>query len=537
MREALVRRCSGLSGKGVCHLAKVWPGQPAASVPPPPTQPPASVSQEVFDTYQYKPCYVHNYRLMAVGHSVGYEAALKALHEAREAGQTDPLTYNYLIHVALGARSEKLSAERLQRANRAWEMMAADGMRPSIALCHRMLGVWAQSNQLDRAEAAFESMRAASKELLESSTSLAALWEDAIASGDLSHIAEQLAGVPSLMLGHTFTSYVRMIEACVRASAPAELTAKYVWAATSEAAERGTSIPWHVSEAILRCLTASPDPQHRQADPPPPADAALLDLARQLHLKLAEEGRLPPPGGSVAVVTALMRAGRVEESARALLAAGDIGADGHAPAFWPLSMLQHRQAELEELAGQMPEGAQRDATVALLKQTATIFGEEKPQSSHETAGEAVDGPVCPEAAHPTSPSGPGVAPELHEAEEAHAAEAPVWDASAERNEPVGDSVAATAGGSVGGHEVSVAELSRRLAEAAEADDFEQCAEIEAEIKRRQAGTAEALANASRAIPSPGPHKEDLQRRLAAAVAEEDFEVAAELEAEIGRLSS
>jgi protein-arginine kinase activator protein McsA len=83
----------------------------------------------------------------------------------------------------------------------------------------------------------------------------------------------------------------------------------------------------------------------------------------------------------------------------------------------------------------------------------------------------------------------------------------------------------------------LSELSRRLEEAAEADDFEQCAEIEAEIQRRQAGAAGAQAAEPRAVTIAGPHFEDLRRRLAAAVAEEEFEVAAELEAEIAKLSA
>jgi hypothetical protein len=555
-------------------------------------------SQEVFDTFRYKPCYVRNYRMMAVGHSLGFEAALTALNESRAAGQTDALTYNFLIDVALGtgAQSRRPSADRVRRANQAWDMMLADGLRPSIALCHRMLGVWAHSNQLDKAEAAFESMRAASGELLKSSASLAALWEAAAADGgDLSLIAEQLAGSPLLTLGHNFTSYVRMVEACVHTGAPAEHTAKYVWSAMDEAAERGVSMPWHVSEAMLRCLTASPDTRHREAsaDPPPPADAALVDLARQLHLKLAEEGGRPPPGGSVAVVSALMRAGHVHDAARALLAAGDLAPDPTAgsyvpAAFWPFSMLQQRQAELEAMAEQMPEGDQREATLAVLKETAPIFGEEQPQAapSRETAGvgqaagHVSVSPDAPDAAPPPVPAlsaRPKAAPDPAPAREAlqaqmlepAAPEAP--GARGDGNEPLGDSAAASAGGSRGGHQASVAassreasmtELSRRLAEAAEADEYEQCAEIEAEIKRLQ--DAGGRAKASRVAPSRGPQTEelrkegqkkegagkvgqqkegagqqrrDLERRLAAAVAEEEFEVAAELEAEMGKLSA
>ena len=192
---------------------------------------PATCAQDVFDANPYKPCHVNNYRILALGAAEGFEAALAAAHAARAANKADPLTYSFLVETALGEVTSvrkrlPTSVEANERANAVWELMRADGVRPSIALCHRMFGVWAQSGQLERAEAAFEEMRAASLLLLRSSSALADLWERAAKlGGDLSEVERQLEATPLLSLGHNFFSYVKIVESCVEAGAPIDKVA------------------------------------------------------------------------------------------------------------------------------------------------------------------------------------------------------------------------------------------------------------------------------------------------------------------------
>jgi len=346
--------------------------------------------KDVFDANPYKPCHVNNYRILALGAAEGFEAALAAAHAARAANKADPLTYSFLVETALGEVTSvrkrlPTSVEANERANAVWELMRADGVRPSIALCHRMFGVWAQSGQLERAEAAFEEMRAASLLLLRSSSALADLWERAAKlGGDLSEVERQLEATPLLSLGHNFFSYVKIVESCVEAGAPIDKIAHFLWAALDEVKERGVPLPWRVSEQLIKCLIGDgKSASARQPTETTLPDPARLDLARQLQLKLAEADGRPPPVGSLALVAQLIRVGQVEHAASALVTAGDLSPNSpHASgalsssSFWPYKMMRHKYSQLRILAKSMADGQEKARVEALLDQVAAIYDTE-----------------------------------------------------------------------------------------------------------------------------------------------------------------
>jgi len=353
----------------------------------------ARTGKDVFDTVQLKPCFADNYLLLATGLASGFEATMALLETARAAGRTDALTYNFLIEVALGPErgTRNIAPARLRNANRAWELMEEAGVRPSLALSHRMFGIWAQSGELERAEAAFGAMREASSELLRASASLADAWESAAdGGGDLETVARSLAGNPMLALGHSFISYVKMVQACIDAAAPPDKVTFYLETLRQEASERAVPVPWPISEDLLRTLAGSPPARHRQGRSseraPPPVDLALLDLARAFQLSLAEGGASPPPAGSVTVVSALLDAGQLEAAATALCAAGDPSprardAAGWTPpaASWPFVVLQQKYRVMLEQAAEMEDGEAKQRVAALLQRASGVFAEEEPE--------------------------------------------------------------------------------------------------------------------------------------------------------------
>ena len=339
----------------------------------------------VFDSLRHRLRHASNYRILARGVKDGFDAAEAALRAARDVGAVDPLSYAFLFDVAIGTKhSEPRGAwkpdgspneVRLAHANRAWEMMAEDGIRPSISLCHRMFGVWAGNGQIERAEEAFDAMRTASAELLASSHSLAQAWEQAATSGgDLAVVAESLEAAPLVSLGHSFMSYVNIIQANIDAAAPPQRVAAHVAALRTEAAERKLRLPWPIAEALLKTLVGQrpqsassvsfggrAPPASRTSPPLSPPSEGLLDIASELHSWVATEGGRPPPGGTVALVAALMAAGRLADAAQALLCAGDVAPrdrrDDGSNVLWSYGVLQQKYEDLRAAAADAPADA------------------------------------------------------------------------------------------------------------------------------------------------------------------------------------